>query len=686
MPSHDGAARMKLPLGLPALIFSIKSFAAAVLALWIAFHIGLPNPYWALVTVYVVAQPRVGAVLSKSVYRIVGTMTGAIVSVALVPPLVDAPEILSLAIALWLGLCVFASGIERSPRSYMFALAGYSTCIIVFASVQNPGAIFDTAVARFEEITLGILCSSMIHATVLPGSARELMLSKLDATMQTAARWSADALVMPGDCQLDRDRCRLASDVNEIHELLVHSGFEGAGMPLRRDVVRALLAQVERTLPLSAGVDDRLSELARLGGASHGVEPLVSDIEQWLRQIADGAPHTPGLLSAADALRRRCREAEPAVVPGMGWRERLELSLLARLADLIQVNGNALLLRKAMRGDRQRDSERRRIRVLVAGAQRSVERDVAGAAGAAIATAATLYLICLLWIASGWEGGVNGVMLAGVYFSIYANNSDPSLLLRNKFIGVALRLLLGAAYVLIVLPAIDGLPLFVLALAPVLILCGALQTVPRYAPLSFNFIIGTLSPNIISERFEPAFADYLNGGLSTLTGIYLALVAMNLTQSLWTSGAVARTLKAGQHDIALGRFGAGSAAAWRSRMLHRIALITPRLARDESDGTGTTRDVLRDMMAGLSLAQLAGLHARLEPGGGSGDQRHSFFREELFRPSRPWSIAQALGGPLENDRSGIRRRRCGGSSHTSPRRRIGAAKPSPEPFPGCSSA
>lgn len=90
---------------------------------------------------------------------------------------------------------------------------------------------------------------------------------------------------------------------------------------------------------------------------------------------------------------------------------------------------------------------------------------------------------------------------------------------------------------------------------------------------------------------------------------------MNLTQSLWTSGAVARTLKAGQHDIARGRFGAGSAAAWRSRMLHRIALTTPRLARDESDGTGTTRDVLRDMMAGLSLAQLAGLHARLEPGG-----------------------------------------------------------------------
>jgi len=603
---------MKFPFGAPALIFSGKSFLAAIIALCLAFRIGLPNPYWALVTVYVVAQPRAGGVLSKAVYRVLGTMTGAIMSVALVPPLAHAPELLSLAVALWLGACVFASGMERSSRAYLFALAGYSTCIIVFPSVQQPADIFDVAVARVEEITLGILCSSVIHAVILPASVRALLLQRLDTMMTDAARWSAEALVRPGDPQLDRDRRRLATDINDVHDLLIQSGFESGDTPLRRDAVRALLGQVERTLPLLAGVDDRLNELVRLGGPSPRVAALLADAEQWLRRIGETGDRS-ALAAAAGTLRRRCRSLEPDVSPGMDWRDRFELSLLARLADLVQVHGHALMLRDSLQAQRLGHRKRRRVQVLVAGTRRAVDRDVVGAAGAALATTGTLFLACLLWIASGWEGGANGVMLAGVYFSIYANGTNPSLLLKNKFIGVALRLLLGAVYVLLVLPAIDGFPLLVLALAPVLIVCGALQTVPRYAPLTFNLIVGTLSANVIAERFEPDFVDYLNGGLSTLTGIYYALVVMNLTQSLWTGGAVRRTLKAGRLDIAHGRFGDGGGLAWRSRMMHRIALLTPRLARAEPDADRAITDTLWDMMTGLSAARLAGLRAQLAP-------------------------------------------------------------------------
>jgi uncharacterized membrane protein YccC len=601
---------VKLPFGLLALAFSAKSFAAAMLALYLAFRFGLPNPYWALVTVYVVAQPHAGAVLSKAMYRVIGTLAGAIVSIVLVPPLVNAPELLSLAVALWLGFCVFVSGVARSPRTYLFALAGYTTCIIAFPSVRQPAEIFNIAMARVEEITLGILCSGVIHAVVLPTSARALLRNRVDTAITDAARWSADALLRPGDAQLARDRRRLATDVNELHDLLLHAGFEGAGTPLRKDVVRALLAQLERTLPLSMGVDDRLSELAHSGGPSLGLAALIADVEQWLRRI--GGTTDAKLAGDSQPLRKRCRALEPAVSPDMGWRSRLELSLLARLSDLVQVHGDALLLRASLEAGWNEGAPRRPVEVLVVRTQRTVDRDIAGAASAALATAGTLFLACLLWIASGWEGGENGVMLAGVFCSIYATSSNPSLLLKNKLVGVSLRLLLGAVYLLIVLPAIDGFPLLVLALAPALILCGALQTVPRYAPLTFNFIIGTLSPNIISERFEPDFVHYVNGGLSTLTGISFALVVMTLIHSLWTAGAVRRTLKAGQLDIARGRYGAGVAAAWRSRMMHRIGLLTARLARAEPEDRSTT-GALRDLMTGLSLAQLAQHEPLLRP-------------------------------------------------------------------------
>ena len=51
------------------LLFSLKSFAAAMLALYVAMRMGLPRPFWAMLTAYVVSNPFSGAVRSKAIYR-----------------------------------------------------------------------------------------------------------------------------------------------------------------------------------------------------------------------------------------------------------------------------------------------------------------------------------------------------------------------------------------------------------------------------------------------------------------------------------------------------------------------------------------------------------------------------------------------------------------------------------------
>src|SRR5438105_8665926 len=58
------------------LIFAVKTFAASLLALYIAFWAGLDDPRWAFLTVFVVSQPDSGLVLAKSFYRILGTIAG----------------------------------------------------------------------------------------------------------------------------------------------------------------------------------------------------------------------------------------------------------------------------------------------------------------------------------------------------------------------------------------------------------------------------------------------------------------------------------------------------------------------------------------------------------------------------------------------------------------------------------
>ena len=59
-------------------IFAAKTTASGLIALLVAFTFNLDQPYWALLTVFIVSQPlQSGQVLAKSLYRIIGTVIGA---------------------------------------------------------------------------------------------------------------------------------------------------------------------------------------------------------------------------------------------------------------------------------------------------------------------------------------------------------------------------------------------------------------------------------------------------------------------------------------------------------------------------------------------------------------------------------------------------------------------------------
>jgi Fusaric acid resistance protein family len=54
-------------------IFAAKTTASGLIALLVAFTFNLDEPYWALLTVFIVSQPlQSGQVLAKSLYRIIG--------------------------------------------------------------------------------------------------------------------------------------------------------------------------------------------------------------------------------------------------------------------------------------------------------------------------------------------------------------------------------------------------------------------------------------------------------------------------------------------------------------------------------------------------------------------------------------------------------------------------------------
>jgi uncharacterized membrane protein YccC len=154
-----------------SVLFSLNCLAATLLALLIGFWLDLPRPYWAVLTIYIVSQPLTGSVRSKALFRVVGTFLGAAFAVLVVPPLVDAPVLLILAMAAWVGLCLTISLLDRTPRAYVVMLAGYTATLVAFPTVDHPDQIFDIAVSRVEEITLGILCATLTHSLIRLGAS-----------------------------------------------------------------------------------------------------------------------------------------------------------------------------------------------------------------------------------------------------------------------------------------------------------------------------------------------------------------------------------------------------------------------------------------------------------------------------------------------------------------------------------
>jgi uncharacterized membrane protein YccC len=130
----------------------------------------------------------------------------------LVPNLVNAPELLSLAIALWVGTCLYLALIDGTPRSYVFMLAGYTVALLGFPIVSMPQAAFDIVVARVQEIGLGIICASVVAMIVFPRSVTSAVTAQADAWLTGARRLGVDVLTGRGsDQERDRERIRLAA-------------------------------------------------------------------------------------------------------------------------------------------------------------------------------------------------------------------------------------------------------------------------------------------------------------------------------------------------------------------------------------------------------------------------------------------------------------------------------------------
>ncbi|MFT9088736.1 MAG: FUSC family protein [Acetobacter okinawensis] len=148
--------------------YTLRVFLSIGIALFLAFVFQLQSPLSAATTVLIVANPTVGAMVSKSVWRLIGTLIGAGISVGVMAVFVQSPVLYFYPLSVVVGLGCMVATFRRFFRAYAAVLTGYTIVIIAAPSFANPDGIFLSAMSRLSVVATGIVVTACVFMVTSP--------------------------------------------------------------------------------------------------------------------------------------------------------------------------------------------------------------------------------------------------------------------------------------------------------------------------------------------------------------------------------------------------------------------------------------------------------------------------------------------------------------------------------------
>ncbi|UJD96032.1 FUSC family protein [Lelliottia amnigena] len=576
-----------------ALLYSIRSFAAAMLAYYIALSIGLERPSWAIITVYIVSQTSVGASLSRSLYRLAGTVAGAGATVLIVPTFVNMPILCSVMLAGWITFCLYLSLLERTPRAYAFVLAGYTASLIGFPAVSDPGTVFNIAIVRVQEIMIGIFCAALIHRYVLPTRISGLFNSKLAQTLHAARQRVADTLA--GKSHSVSEPLHFALALQFLQGISHHIPYDFALSVPVRQARKALHDRLARLAIVNGELHDRLQMMTNMPA---DMQRLLEDVQAWLT-CADAGKRK----STADALLKRSAElAHWRGVQIQTFEDALWVNFVRYITESI-----TLLQQCERLSDAIYHAKSAPARTEYNAAKGYVfHRDPLSAARIALGAFVIILGGCLVWIYSAWPEGGTTVSILGVCCTLFGSFDTPAPHIVKYIIGSVWGVLISLIYSFALLPPLSDFPVLVAVLAPVYLLAGSLQARP---PTTFLAMGITLTLPVLCElgaHYSGDFADAANTAIALFVATGFAVISMSLLQTVQADAAINRLLKLCQRDIRRSVNGVfkGDETHWTNLMIDRAALLLPRLPRSGQSSARALDHLVHFLRVGLCVMHL----------------------------------------------------------------------------------
>jgi uncharacterized membrane protein YccC len=320
--------------------FSVRTAATAILALALAYWLELSDPQWATLTVYILAQPTVGAAIAKGVWRAVGTVAGGLSGLIIVALFSQAAELLVAATVLLAGASFYAGARLRNFTSYGALLAGYTMLLVAYEGSTDPLRAWSIAIDRTTEILIGIGCATLTSTIVLPRYAGDVLREAEDHTLAGLAGYVAAALRLSTPAAVFMQlRQRMVTEVVSFEALCSFALFEAPELRANEEYLRRTAREFLVVLSIARGLFVRLDEFDR-----DGARKVRDRLHSTLDRIAAGIERfaaDPATWSEMPRLRREIFAAQASLKSAA-----TEIEGLAGTAPFDQLADALLILRR----------------------------------------------------------------------------------------------------------------------------------------------------------------------------------------------------------------------------------------------------------------------------------------------------------------------------------------------------
>ena len=577
-------------------IFALRTVSAGLIALLAAYALKLDHPQWAMMTVFIVAQPVAGMVLAKGFYRLLGTLAGGLAAIGITSVLGTNPWVLVTVLALWIGLCTLVSSLLRNPEAYGAALAGYTAMIIGLPAFGQQHLIVDLAVARCAEIVLGIVCAGVTSRLILPKLAADAIISRLKRSILDLAVYAGGAFSGGDAATLAGLQRKLITDAQTLAEMRTYARLEAPSFATRAHSVRRTIGQLLWALSAARALHSHAApKNAALIPVRSELQALVGELAQKPGALDDTGPWVERL----DAIASQARQSPAADPDGdkVGTITRLTIA-----ADFAEALKQVLRGLDALRSPVSRSARDRRQPALV------VHRDYHAAWRNAVRAALATLLVAAFWLTTKWSEAAGTVILVAVVSSLFAARPDPVQSALGFFKGTLLALPFAFLVGQIALPALPGFGWFTVFVVPILVPAALGMANPRYVGVATAFAINFLaflSPHQ-AMTYDPG--QFLAGSASILVGILLAVGVVIVVLPADPRVTVKRILQAMREDLArlCLHERVPRRSAFESLAYDRVNQLMPLLQRNGQKGDAMLGGSIAAVTVGLEILRLRG--------------------------------------------------------------------------------